>query len=470
MPTCPIYSKSEYLCSMNFRDYIPYYKTNLKLAIPVMLTQAGQITVNLADNIMVGHLGATELASVSFANSIIILGMVFGIGFTQGVTPHVGQSFGRGDHSGVAALLKNSIALNLVVSLLITIVMAVAGLFMDYMGQTEQVVTMGRGYYNIMLFSMFPSLMFFGLRQFSEGIGITKYAMYLTLAVNMLNIFLNWVLIYGKLGFEPMGIRGAAIATLTSRYIVFFAFLILYFKNKNYNRYLLQKGSGLLNRLHIKSILKTSIPLSFQNLVEITAFSMSAIMVGWNGEISLASHQIAMSMSSFSFMLALGVGAAATIRVSHLYGFRDYNAMRKAGFASVHLSVVLMSLCGIAYIIFRKEIPYIFTNVPEVNELASKLLIISALFQVFDAIQLSSLAALRALADVKKPLFMSVISYYLVCLPLGYICGTLLDLGVIGVWTGLSLGLVFAAVLFLVRFNKISRKLTAVQEGTVYTK
>lgn len=452
---------------MNLKEYIPYYKTNLRLAIPVMLTQAGQITVNLADNIMVGHLGATELASVSFSNSIIILGMVFGIGFTQGVTPHVGQSYGRGDHRSVAELLKNSLVLNLAVSLLITLIMALTGLMMDHMGQTEQVVSMGKEYYNIILFSMFPTLMFFGLRQFSEGIGITKYAMYLTLVANALNIFLNWVLIYGKLGFEPMGVRGAAIATLISRYLMFFSFLIIYFKNHNYNRYLLSKTSGFINRIHIRSILKTSVPLSFQNLVEITAFSMSAIMVGWNGEISLASHQIAMSMSSFSFMLALGVGAAATIRVSHLYGFRDYSAMRKAGFASVHLSVMLMTLCGIAYVLFRKEIPYIFTNVGPVNELASSLLIISAMFQIFDAIQLSSLAALRALADVKIPLIMSVISYYLVCLPLGYICGTILGLGVIGVWTGLSLGLVFAAILFLVRFNKISKRLVTANSATI---
>ncbi len=444
---------------MNFREYIPFYKRNLKLAIPVMLTQAGQISVNLADNIMVGHLGATELAAVSFSNSIIILGMVFGIGFTQGITPHVGQSYGKGDERKVSELLKNSLILNFAVSILLTLIMAFAGLFMNRMGQTEQVAELGKDYYNIILFSMFPALMFFALRQFSEGIGITRYAMYITLFANSLNIFLNWVLIYGKLGFEPLGIEGAAIATLISRYLMFISFLILFFENKNYNLYLRNKVTKALNPAHIRAILKTSIPLSLQNLVEITAFSMSAIMVGWNGEISLASHQIAMSMSSFSFMLALGVGASATIRVSHLNGLKDYTGMRKAGFAAVHLSVILMTVCGLAYIMFRNQIPLIFTEVPEVNELASTLLIIAALFQVFDAIQLSSLASLRALADVKKPLIMSIISYYFVCLPLGYLFGFVLDYGAAGVWTGLMLGLVFAAILFLRRFNLTSQKI-----------
>jgi len=450
---------------VNFREYIPFYKTNLKLAVPVMLTQAGQISVNLADNIMVGHLGATELAAVSFSNSIIILGMVFGIGFTQGITPHVGQSYGKGDEKKVSELLKNSLILNFVISILLTLIMAFTGLFMNRMGQTEQVAELGKDYYDIILFSMFPALMFFVLRQFSEGIGITRYAMYITLFANSLNIFLNWVLIYGKLGFEPMGIEGAAIATLISRYVMFISFLILFVQNKNYNLYLLNKLTKALNRAHIKAILKTSIPLSLQNLVEITAFSMSAVMVGWNGEISLASHQIAMSMSSFSFMLALGVGAAATIRVSHLYGLRDYTGMRKAGFAAVHLSVILMTICGLAYVIFRNQIPLIFTEVPAVNELASTLLIIAALFQVFDAIQLSSLASLRALADVKKPLIMSVISYYFVCLPLGYLFGFVMDYGATGVWTGLMLGLVFAAILFLRRFNLTSQKI--ISEETI---
>lgn len=444
---------------MNIKEYTPFYRRNLKLAIPVMLTQAGQITVNLADNIMVGHLGTTELAGVTFANSIIILGMVFGIGFTQGVTPHVGQSFGKGEHDKVGRLLQASFITNTLLSILLTGVMFTIGLFMGSMGQPEGVVSYARDYYYIILASMIPALLFFGMRQFSEGIGITKYALYITIIGNSLNIFLNWVLIYGHFGFDAMGVKGAAIATLISRYVMCGSFIALYLRQPAYSRYIKLFRKPLIDRETIKRILKTSVPLSFQNLVEITAFSLSAIMVGWNGEISLASHQIAMSMSSFSFMLALGVGAAATIRVSHQYGYGDYKSMRMAGFAAIHLSVGLMSVCGILYILLRNYIPLVFTDDPEVIYLSSQLLIISALFQVFDATQLSCLACLRALADVRKPLLFSIISYYLVCLPLGYLCGNIFGYGAIGVWVGLLLGLVFAASLFLWRFNKISMRL-----------
>lgn len=447
---------------MILKQYFPYYKRNLAVALPVMLTQAGQVTVQLADNIMVGRLGTAQLASVSFANSIFILGMVFGIGFTQGLTPHVGQSFGKGEHSKVASLLKSSIIINIAAVLFLTTAMAAASFLMNRMGQTPQVVQYGKEYYHILLYSLAPFILFFGLRQFSEGIGITKYAMYITLFANGLNVLLNWILIWGKFGFPEMGVRGAATATLISRIVMLLLFALIFVKLECYNKYIKLFKESLIEKDLLKKVLKTSIPLSFQNLVEITAFSLSAIMVGWLGEVSLASHQVAMSMSSFSFMLALGVGAAATIRVSHQYGSGDYKSMRTAGFASIHLSVMLMAVCGIAYIAFRHYIPMIYTTDIEVRALAAKLLIISALFQIFDAVQLSSLACLRALADVRIPLIQSITSYYLVCLPMGYLFGFIFGFGAIGVWVGLLSGLMFAAFLFLYRFHKISKRLIGV--------
>ncbi|MFA6759319.1 MAG: MATE family efflux transporter [Bacteroidales bacterium] len=444
---------------MNLREYLPFYKRNIAMALPVMLTQAGQVTVQLADNIMVGHLGTAQLASVSFANSIFILGMVFGIGFTQGLTPHIGQSFGRGEHQRVSSLLKNSLVLNSITALLLTGVMFLAGKLMNVMGQTDQVLFYGKEYYNILLYSLVPFLLFFGLRQFSEGIGITKYAMYITLFANFINIVLNWALIYGHFGFEAMGVRGAATATLISRVIMLLLFAYLFIKLECYKKYITLFVAPLININLMFKVLKTSIPLSFQNVVEITAFSLSAIMVGWLGEVPLASHQVAMSMSSFSFMIALGIGAAATIRVSHQYGYGDYKSMRIAGFASIHLSVALMALCGVAYIIFRNYIPIIYTQDPMVREMAATLLIMAALFQVFDAAQLASLACLRALADVKIPLLQSLFSYYFVSLPMGYLFSFTLNMGAVGVWIGLLSGLAFASVLFLYRFNSLSKKL-----------
>lgn len=449
---------------MTFREYLPFYKRNIAIAVPVMLTQAGQVTVNLADNIMVGHLGTAELAAVSFANSILIPGMVFGIGFSQGLTPHVGQSFGRKDYKTAGHLLQNSLVLNTLLAVFLTLLMYIVGSLMGYMGQSEEIIKLAEGYYSIQLYSILPFLIFFGLRQFSEGIGITKYAMYITLIANGVNIFLNWVLIYGKLGMPQMGVNGAATATLISRIIMAASFILIFIKNEDYHRFFKYFSKKLTDIDKMRDILKTSIPLSLQTLTEITAFSISAVMVGWLGKVPLASHQVAMSMSSFSFMLALGVGAAATIRVSHQYGAGDYKAMRHAGFASIHLSVALMSISGLAYLIFNRQIPWLFTEDPQVRSLAATLLLISAAFQIFDAIQLSGLACLRALSDVKKPLYISILSYYLICLPLGYLLGFTFGLGTVGVWIGLLLGLLFAALLFLNRFNKLTLRIISDHE------
>lgn len=447
-----------------FQEYKPFYKRNLQIALPIMLTQAGQVIVQLADNIMVGHVGTDQLAGVSFANSLFIIGIVFCVGFTQGATPLIGQAYGRGDFRKAGALFQNSLLVNLVVSVAITAIMTAVGLFMPYMGQTPEVLHHARIYYNIMLLSIIPGIMFFGIRQFSEGIGITKYAMYLTLAANLVNIFLNWVLIYGKLGFEPMGVAGAAISTLISRIMMLLGFVILLFTIYPYKHYLKYFSFHVFKGGYFKELMKTSIPLSMQSLTEITAFSLSTIMVGWLGATVLAGHQIAQSLSSLSFMVALGIGAATTIRVSHQYGSGHYRDAKMAAVASMHLSVVFMGCVAMLLMIFRKYIPFIYTSDTAVVDITSNILIVVVIFQIFDALQLSCLASLRALADVRTPMFLSLLSYYFVCLPVGYLLGFVFGFGVYGVWVGLLFGLAFAGILFYRRFMKLINRIISQNE------
>ena len=215
---------------MTFQEYIPFYKRNLKVAFPVMITQAGQVLVQLADNIMVGHLGAAELAGVSFANAIIMIGLVFAIGFTQGVTPVIGQHFGKGDGRAVASALCNSAVLNAIMAVTLTGIMLAVGAFMDRMGQNPEVLTHARDYYFIIVAGFIPMIAFFNIRFFSEGIGNTRNEMWITIGTNLLNIFLNWVLIYGNLGAPRLGVAGAAWATLISRIAGAITFLIILFK------------------------------------------------------------------------------------------------------------------------------------------------------------------------------------------------------------------------------------------------
>ncbi len=442
---------------MIFKNYIPFYKRNLKLAFPVMITQAGQMIVSFADNIMVGHLGTVEFAGVAFANSVFVIGMVFCICFTQGLTPFVGQSFGKGKNREVSAYFQNSFIMNLGLSFVMMGLMFLIMFFMPYMGQDPEILPYSKSYYSILVLSILPFILFFSIRNFSEGIGITKYAMYITIVANLLNIVLNWLLIFGKLGFPKLGVDGAALATLISRIVMFVSFAILLFKVSPYSNYMKLITKPYINSAKIKELLKTSIPISFQGLVEVTAFSLSGIMLGWFGKEAMAANQIALTITTFSFMIAQGIGVAATIRVSHQFGDKRFEDARKAGFASMHLSVALMGTAGIFYILTRHQLPLLFTSDVQVAAIASTLLIISAGFQIFDAIQLAGVASLRALKDVKVPLLYSVLSYYFVCLPLGYFIGHTLNLGPIGVWVGLMLGLLFASILFTYRFNKITK-------------
>ena len=445
---------------MNIKSYIPFYRRNLSLAFPVMITQAGQMVVQFADNIMVGHLGTSQFAGVGFANALFAMGMVFCTCFTQGIIPYIGQNYGRGEHRKVSEYFCNGLLLDILMCVAVMAIMFGVVPFMDRMGQDPQILVYAKEYYRIMVYSLAPFVLFYVIRALTEGVGNTKYTMYITVFCNALNIFINWVLIFGHCGFEAMGVKGAAIATFVSRVVMLAIGIVIMLSGKLYRRYLADMKFSAINMKQFVDVAKTSFPISLQGLVEVTTFSLAGIMVGWFGQVSLAAHQASQTIITFSFMVAQGVGVAATIRVSHQFGERRFADARKAGFAASHISLVLMAMAGITFILFNDVIPYIFTNDPQVADIASKLLYVAAAFQLFDAVQLSALASLRALADVKWPLITSLISYYLIGLPFAYFAGTSFGWGPVGVWIGLLLGLMLAAILFIYRFNKLTKNFT----------
>lgn len=455
------------LRAMILKEYIPFYRRNIKVALPVMITQAGQVVVQLADNIMVGQLGAAQLAGISFANAIIMIGVVFAIGFTQGATPMVGQAYGKGDKLFVSRILCNSAVLNFIMMAILCTVMFAVGRMMGLMGQDPEVLAYAEDYYYISVVTMLPLILFCNIRFFSEGIGNTKYAMWITIATNLLNILLNWMLIYGELGAPRLEVAGAAYATLISRAVAALVFLAMLFYVKEYRQYIRIIPRKVINFREIKDLLSISFPISLQNLLEVTAFSFAAIMVGWFGKYELAAHQITQSLSQVSFMVATGIGAAATIRVSHQYGGGHYYETYMAGKASVHMAIAFMTLCGALFIIFIGQIPLVFTDDPNVIPIARKLILVLSLFQIFDAIQLSSMSSLRGLKDIRRPLLYSAISYYGICLPSAYLLGFVVDLGPVGVWIGLLLGLAVAALLFYSRFRNQCKKFPVQKRQTL---
>lgn len=459
-------AKFTYLCNplkrlqMNIKSYIPFYRRNLSLAFPVMITQAGQMVVQFADNIMVGQLGTSQFAGVGFANALFAMGLVFCTCFTQGMIPYVGQNFGRGDHKKVSEYFTNGLVLDTIMCIAVMAIMFAIVPLMGHMGQDPKILGYAKEYYTIMVYSLAPFVIFYVIRALTEGVGNTKYTMYITVFCNALNIFLNWVLIFGHFGFEAMGVKGAAVATFISRAAMLAIGIVILLSGKLYKRYLGDIRLRALNMKQFKEVAKTSFPISFQGLIEVTTFSLAGIMAGWFGEIAMAAHQASQTIITFTFMVAQGVGVAATIRVSHQYGERRFADARKAGFAASHISIALMALSGIAFVLFNDTIPRIFTQDSEVLEIAANLLYVAAAFQLFDAVQLSALASLRALADVRWPLIMSLISYYAVGLPFAYIAGSHLGWGPVGVWLGLLAGLMLAAILYLYRFNKITKDFT----------
>ena len=441
----------------SLKTYLPFYKRNLKVALPVMITQAGQVVVQLADNIMVGHVGTAELAGVSFANAIFLIGFITLIGFSQGLTPLVGESFAKGEHKKASHLLRNSLMLNLCTYSAIGLLLMAIGFFMPHMGQDPQVIPFAQPYYFITVASLIPTSFFFTSRFFAEGIGDTRHAMWITVTSNLLNIFLNWVLIFGHFGLPALGVMGAALATLIARIFCAVAFIRVIFHSGTFSSYAQMALKEKVDKQTLISIARLSLPIAFSSMLESTAFSFAAIMVGWMGKVELAAHQIANSLGQLSFMVACGIGAAATIRVSHQFGAGKPVETLMAGKASVHMGIFYMSSCALLFILLRNFLPYIYTSDPEVIAYASRLIVVLSLYQISDAVQLTSMASLRGLKDTKRPMMYAAMSYYGIAIPAAYLLGFVFGVGPEGVWYGLLLGLTVAAVLFYTRFCRICR-------------
>ncbi|MDX9892459.1 MAG: MATE family efflux transporter [Bacteroidales bacterium] len=443
---------------MKIKQLLPYYKRNLKLAYPVMLAQLGQVTVSFADTIMVGRVGTTELAASAFANSIFIIIFIFSLGFSLGITPLIGNAFGKKQFKKISVLFQNGLLVNIILSLVLMAIFMPLAPALRWLNQPADVVEMAIPYFLILMASALPSAIFFAYRQFGEGIGNTKMAMWITFLGNVVNIFFNYILIYGKFGFPELGLIGAGIGTLIARIAMAVAFIWAVQKRSIFAPYRRYFSKDNFHKVACIRLLKTSFPISGQLLVEVLSISISAIMVGWINKENLAAHQIAMTMASGTFMLALGVASATTIRISHQFGSGHYKATKVAAIAAMHLAVILMSFNAAMFFIFRNQIPMAFSTDPVVIKLAAQLLIVAGFFQIFDGIQIVGLSALRGIADVKSAMYIATISYILICLPTAYLFGFTFHLGAVGIWIGLAIGLVIAALAYRARFNYFMKK------------
>ncbi len=444
-----------------WKEYFPYYKRNLKVAFPVIITQIGASLVGLIDSIMVGHYATADFAAVSFSNAIFFTIMVFAMGLLMGITPLVGYEVGgkekgermkdEGHERQISALFSNGFIMTIGISAVMALLLGSVYPFLDRFGQEEVVVEAAKTYYLYIVISLIPFLFFCFFKQFLEGLGNTLVAMILTLIANGLNILLNWVFIFGHWGFEPMGATGAGLATLITRTILPIMLFLVIIAHQKWRQYITLKQQ---KKSIFRQLLKVGTPIGIQTFLETITFTLSFIFIGWLSKEALAAHQIANQIADLTFMLAIGIGSATTIRVSHQLGKGDLYAVKMAANASIHL-VLLMNTFGAALMIsLRNYIPYIFTKDTEVMAIASQLILFAGLFQYADGLQTVGAAMLRGITDVKKPMFYAFVAYILIALPIGLICMFPLGLGAKGMWIGFIFGLSIAAVLFHTRFRK----------------
>ncbi len=428
-----------------------HFNKNITLAYPVVIGQLGHIMVSVADSMMVGRVGVVPLAAATFAGAIYTVLLLFGIGVSYAMTPLVAAE-NPDNTSKLLLYLQNGFAMNAVIGLLLASLGFGASFFLDYFGQEPDVAALAKGYLQVMSGSVFLVCIYQAFRQYSEGLSDTKSPMVVSIFANLLNVFLNWIFIFGHFGVEPMGLYGAGLATLISRVpMVFLMILLIWNKMTGFKWHFEWVG--------IKQMLKIGLPSGMQYIFEVGAFAGAGIMIGWISAEQQAAHNIALNLSAISYMAATGIAAASTIRIGNQLGLKDKQNLRMAGFTSFGLAGGFMAVMATLFIVLRFALPSLYVDERSVISTAATLLIIGAAFQISDGLQAVGLGVLRGLRDVKVPTLVTFVSYWVIALPLGYLLAFPLGWGVNGVWIALSVGLTVAAVFHIWRFNSLSNRL-----------
>ena len=441
--------------------YQPFYRDNLRLAIPVMISQLGQVLVQTADSIIVGRFaGTTSLAAVSLVNSVFIVVLVIGIGLAYGLTPLIAQENGRQNYEACGNLLSASLGINIVSGILLFLLVYFGSvLSLNHLGQSPAVIAQARPFLVFMAFSIIPLMVFNTFKQFTEGLGFTKQAMMISIWGNVLNVCLGVIFVKGLFGIAPMGIRGVGLSTLIDRSVMAIVISFYVFRSRHFKKYLSGFALFKISKNISKRILAIGTPVAIQYTCEVSAFSGAAILIGTIGAVELAAHQVAINLASMTYMMASGISAAAAIRSGNYFGAKNYAMLRLSAISSYHIVLILMSFTAIIFAFANHLIPWIYTSDKSVIIIAAQLLLIAALFQLFDGAQVVGLGVLRGIGDVTIPACITFIAYWIIGLPVGYFLGIKLSLGASGIWYGLTLGLMVASILLYFRFNYFSRKL-----------
>ena len=459
---------------MDITQYTSEFKYNWKLAAPVMLGMLGHTFVSFVDNIMVGQIGTAELAAVSLGNSFMFIAMSIGIGFSTAITPLIAEADSANNFNSAKSTFKHGLFLCTVLGILLYLFVFFAKPLMYLMKQPEQVVELAIPYLDLVAFSLIPLVIFQALKQFSDGMSMTRYPMYATLLANISNVILNYLLIFGKFGFPELGIVGAAYGTLLSR-IIMLIYLWWLLANKDRSRALVTNIKlFVLDKLMLKKLINLATPSAMQMFFEVAIFTSAIWLSGLLGKNPQAANQIALNLSSMTFMVAMGLSVASMVRVGNQKGLQNFKELRRIAFSIFLLGLLLAIFFGAIFFLFHKSLPKIYVDLNDVKnysdnleviEIASQLLFAAAIFQISDTIQVLVLGALRGLQDVKIPTIITFISYWVIGFPVSYFLGKEDVYGSFGIWLGLLAGLSTAAILLFLRFNYLTLKLIREQHN-----
>jgi multidrug resistance protein, MATE family len=456
-------------------QYTKEFKYNLNLATPVIMGMLGHTFVSLVDNVMVGQLGAAELAAVSLGNSFIFIAMSLGIGFSTAITPLVAEADAENDFNKGKSAFKHGLVLCTILGIVLFLMVLLAKPLMYIMDQPLEVVDLALPYMDLVAFSLIPLIMFQAFKQFSDGLSLTKYPMYATILANILNVVLNYLLIFGTFGFPKLGIVGAAIGTLISRIaMVIFIWWLLRGRDKSKD-YVTNIKVFVLESSMIKKLINLGLPSSMQMFFEVAVFTAAIWLSGTLGKNPQAANQIALNLSSMTFMFAMGLSVTAMIRVGNQKGLQNFVDLRRIAMSIFLLGLIFAVIFATMFLIFHQALPKIyvnledatnFTDTSEVVSIAATLLLASAIFQISDSLQVIVLGALRGLQDVKIPTIITFIAYWLIGFPISFFLGKADAYGSLGIWIGLIAGLTSAAIMLYIRFHFLTKKLILQNKNT----
>ena len=453
---------------MNVEQYTKEFAYNIKLAYPVILGMLGHTLIGIVDNYMVGNLGSTELAAVSLGNSFIFLGLSIGIGFSTAITPLIAEADAEKNDEKIRTTFHHGLLLCTILGVSLFILTVLSKQLMYFMDQPPAVVALAAPYIDWVAFSLIPVVIYQGYKQFADGLSLTKYSMYSIILANVVHVFFNYVLIYGFWIFPKLGVIGAALGTVISRImmVVFMHYLMKhnavmkqYFKNFTFKE---------IKKSILKKIIDLGFPSAMQMLFEVTLFTAAIWLSGTLGKNSQAANQIALILASSTFMVAMGLSVTAMIRVSHCKGAADFKNLIIVARSIFLLAIITEAFFAFIFVVFHNYLPHLFLNMSdpaqvidnkEIILVTSKLLLIAAIFQISDGIQVVVLGALRGLQDVKIPMYITFVAYWVIGFPISFYLGKYTDLKAVGVWIGLLAGLTAAALFLYIRFARLTRKL-----------